>query len=74
VYRGDAIPELSGAYLFSDYCEGALRAIVVDEDGTVTDEAEFGVGGDAIVSFAQDAAGELYLLDAAGPVWRIDPA
>jgi glucose/arabinose dehydrogenase len=74
VYRGDAIPELSGAYLFSDYCEGALRALVVSEDGTVVDEADLGVGGDAVVSFAQDAAGELYLLDAAGPVWRIDPA
>jgi glucose/arabinose dehydrogenase len=74
VYRGTAIPELVGAYLYSDYCEGVLRAIVVDSDGAVTDEADLGVGGEAIISFAQDADGELYLLDASGTVWRIDPA
>ncbi|HEX8802968.1 MAG TPA: PQQ-dependent sugar dehydrogenase, partial [Acidimicrobiales bacterium] len=27
VYRGDAIPELDGAYLFGDYCNGVLRAV-----------------------------------------------
>ncbi len=73
VYRGQAIPQLIGSYLYSDYCDGTLRAIVVDADGVVTDEADLGVGGNAIVSFAQDVDGELYLLDADGPVWRIDP-
>ncbi len=74
VYRGQAIPDLVGAYLYSDYCDGTLRAIAVDARGVVIDEADLGVGGDATISFAQDADGELYLLDADGPVWRIDPA
>lgn len=73
VHRGEAIPELWGAYLFSDYCGGGLRAIVV-EDGEVVDEGELSVSGDAVVSFAQDAAGELYLLDFGGAVHRLDPA
>lgn len=73
VHRGEAIPELRGAYLFSDYCGGGLRAIVV-EDGEVVDEGELNVSGDAVVSFAQDAAGELYLLDFGGAVYRLDPA
>jgi glucose/arabinose dehydrogenase len=73
VYRGEAIPELRGAYLFSDYCGGGLHAIVV-EDGEVVDEGELSVSGEAVVSFAQDADGELYLLDFGGVVRRIDPA
>jgi glucose/arabinose dehydrogenase len=73
VYRGTSIPELTGAYLYSDFCEATLFAIVV-EDGEVLDEADLSVGGDQIVSFAQDADGELYLLDFGGAVRRIDPA
>jgi glucose/arabinose dehydrogenase len=73
VYRGEAIPELSGAYLYSDYCGGGLHALVV-EDGEVVDEGELSVSGDAVVSFARDADGELYLLDFGGGVHRIEKA
>jgi len=73
VYRGSAIPELTGAYLYSDFCGAQLHAIVVD-GGEVVDEGDLDVGGEQIVSFAQDADGELYLLDFAGAVRRIDPA
>ena len=73
VYRGSAIPELTGAYLYSDFCGAELHAIVV-EGGEVVGEADLEVGGEQIVSFAQDADGELYLLDFAGAVRRIDPA
>ncbi len=73
VYRGAAIPELVGAYLFSDFCGGGVHALVV-EDGEVVDEAELGVAGESVVSFARDADGELYLLDFGGAVHRIDPA
>jgi hypothetical protein len=51
-----------------------LRAIVIDDGGEVVAEAELGVSGGAVTSFAQDADGELYLLDFGGAVWRIDPA
>ena len=74
VYRGSAIPELVGAYLYSDYCDGDLRAIVVDGDGTLVDDANLGVNGGRVVSFVQDADGELYLLDLDGRVSRVDPA
>lgn len=73
VYRGSSIPDLVGAYLYSDFCGATLYGIVVD-DGEVVDEAELSVGGDQIVSFAQDTDGELYLLDFGGAVRRIDPA
>ena len=73
VYRGEAIPELVGAYLYSDYCDGDIRAIVV-QDGEVVDEANLGVNGGQVVSFVQDADGELYVLDLGGTVSRIDPS
>jgi hypothetical protein len=40
----------------------------------VVDEGELSVGGDAIVSFVEDADGELYVLDLAGAVRRLDAA
>ena len=73
VYRGEAIPELFGAYLYSDYCDGDIRAIVV-QDGEVVDGTNLGVHGGQVVSFVQDADGELYVLDLGGTVSRIDPA
>lgn len=73
VYRGEAIPELHGVYVYSDSCGGGVYGLVV-EDGEVVDEAALDVAGEAVVSFAQDAAGELYLLDFGGAVSRIDPA
>ena len=73
VYRGQAIPELRGAYLYADYCEGLVRGLVHDR-GEVTEQSGLGISGSRVVSFAQDALGELYLLDFAGSVHRIDPA
>ncbi|MEX2533125.1 MAG: PQQ-dependent sugar dehydrogenase [Nitriliruptoraceae bacterium] len=73
VYRGAAIPELTGAYIFSDSCEGEIRAISVDDDGNVVDEAKLGINGGVVVGFVEDAHGELYVLDLSGAVSRIDP-
>lgn len=70
VYRGSAIPELAGTYLFADYCSGYLWGLIPTSDGTytVTDMLETGYSPS---SFAQDAAGELYLLDLGGGIYRI---
>lgn len=74
VYRGSRIPELTGAYLFSDFCEGVVRAILVDGDGQVLDEANLLDTGGGIVAFVEDADGELYVLDLDGAVSRLVPA
>jgi glucose/arabinose dehydrogenase len=76
VYRGSAIPSLVGAYLFSDLCVSTLRAIVV-ADGEVVDQGVLSVTGSEItqvVSFVEDADGELYLVSLNGPVLRLEPA
>ena len=73
VYRGDAIPDLKGQYVFSDYCDGTVRALRM-ENGKVTGQSDLGVNGGEVVSFVQRGDGELYVLAIGGTVSRIDPA
>jgi len=73
VYRGAAIPALKGQYLFSDYCDGTVRSLTMN-NGKVTAVNSLGVNGGNVVSFAQAADGELYVLALNGRVSRIDPA
>ncbi len=72
LYRGAAIPDLVGAYLYADYCAGDLRALAVP-DGEVIDDATIAEPVDSPVSFAEDPTGELYLLSLAGPLLKIVP-
>jgi glucose/arabinose dehydrogenase len=73
VYRGAAIPGLGSAYLFSDYCQGDVRGLRV-RDGQVTEERTFDAHIDQLVSFAEDAAGEVYALSLLGGIYRLDAA
>jgi hypothetical protein len=63
VYRGTAIPALRGAYLFGDYCSSDVAAFRYC-DGSVREPARLDVGGGVtgLVSFGEDAAGELYVI------------
>jgi glucose/arabinose dehydrogenase len=70
VYRGTAIPELVGRYLYSDYCGGFLRSLRY-ENGIVTERLQWLTGIGNVYSFGQDGAGELYILTANGRVLRI---
>ena len=74
VYRGSAIPGLDGAYVFGDFGAGVVRALAV-EGGRVTGERSLGVetGPASLVSFAEDADGELYAVSLDGPVFRLVP-
>ena len=71
VYRGRAIPELRGAYVYSDYCSGWIRAVRV-RNGKVVDTAELGESSE-VASFGEDRDGELYVLSLDGVVQRIVP-
>jgi glucose/arabinose dehydrogenase len=73
VYRGSAIPGLGGAYLFGDYCQSGMRALRV-RDGQVTEERSYDVNLDQLVSFAEDADGEVFALSLRGGIYRLDPA
>ncbi len=69
VYRGEDVPELHGAYLFADYCDGDIRAIAVD-DGEVLDDAVIG-NTDGPISFALSPTGDLYLLTEPGSLLHL---
>lgn len=70
VYRGASIPELTGHYLYADYCRGWLRSFRY-AGGAATDYRSWaGIALTQVVSFGQDGAGELYMIAGNG-VWRI---
>jgi glucose/arabinose dehydrogenase len=72
-YRGTAIPELAGAYLWADYCTGEVGALAVDDEGhQVVDDAIVATATDPI-SFGEGPHGELYLLTEPGPLYRLTP-
>jgi glucose/arabinose dehydrogenase len=75
VYRGDAVSDLSGAYVFGDYIPPAplfaLREPEEDErPWPITElavaDTESGRLNELLVSFARDPDGEMYVLTAAG--------
>jgi glucose/arabinose dehydrogenase len=71
VYRGGAVPDLDGAYLFADYCSGEIGAIRV-ADGALVEVHEFAATAPTPTSFGTDGLGEAYVVSAAGTVYRID--
>ncbi|MGW6304427.1 PQQ-dependent sugar dehydrogenase [Streptomyces niveus] len=73
VYRGDAIPDLQGQYVYSDYCDGTLRTLKI-ENGAVTGQGDLAVNGGEVISFVQGGDGELYALGLGGSISRIDAA
>jgi hypothetical protein len=74
VYRGSAIPDLRGHYFFADYCAGWVGSFRVQGNSAV-DRAQWDVGDlGNILSFGEDAGGELYVLSQNGSVYRLEPA
>jgi glucose/arabinose dehydrogenase len=72
VYRGRAIPDLVGAYVFADFCAGALEAIRL-QDGRVIDHRALGPVVSSLSSFGEDADGELYAMSLGGELYRLAP-
>jgi glucose/arabinose dehydrogenase len=74
VYRGRAIPAIQGHYFYADYCEGWIRSFRYDNGQSVDARAwDLGRLGN-VLSFGEDASGELYVLSGSGTVYRFDPA
>ncbi|MGE0787587.1 MAG: sorbosone dehydrogenase family protein [Sandaracinaceae bacterium] len=73
VYRGSAIPELQGYYLFSDYQRSTIEALRQCPGGvdvqTALSPADTGVT--QVVGFGEDENGEIYVVGLGGQVVRI---
>ena len=86
VYRGCAIPDLVGTYIFADYIDGRVRSFDFDRNSLTVSNfqdraAELEPAGpptlDNISSFGEDGFGELLIVDhhpSNGEVYRIVPA
>ncbi len=77
VYRGCAIPGLDGRYFFADFCSAQIWSFRYDNGVTdlIEHAADLAPGGglsiQQISSFGTDAAGEIYVCDLGGEVYRI---
>ena len=73
VYRGEAIADLVGTYVFGDWCDPALRTLRVTDDGAVG-SGELGPRVNRLTGFGEDNRGEVWVLSADGGVYRLVPA
>jgi len=68
VYRGSAIPELQGQYIYSDLCTGGLKGFLY----RTGNQSEWSIPSlTSVYSFGQDGRNELYVLSGTGDVFRI---
>lgn len=70
VYRGAAIPELQGHYLYGDFCSGWVRSFRYT--GGVADARQWdALATSRLSSFGVDGSGEAYTVSLDGAVFRI---
>jgi glucose/arabinose dehydrogenase len=73
VYRGSALPALTGHYFFADYCDGQVWSLEPGP-GSEPSVRSWSLGDlGRITSFGEDAEGELYILSVGGSVYRLVP-
>jgi glucose/arabinose dehydrogenase len=70
VYRGNSLPELSGIYLFGDYCTSNIWGLLRKDQVTWQAELLFQVGGN-LTSFGEDEIGEIYLVAYPGELLKL---
>jgi glucose/arabinose dehydrogenase len=76
VYRGCRVPALAGTYFFADYCTAFVRSLRF-ANGQATELRDWtsGLRGlDSPTSFGLDAAGEIYIVDQDGEIYRLEPS
>jgi glucose/arabinose dehydrogenase len=69
VYRGEAIPELRGWYVFSDFCSGHVTGLRVD--GARAAEARRLAQAASVTAVREGPGGTLYVLSITGDIARI---
>ncbi len=74
VYRGHAVPELYGHYVFGDYATAQLWAVGVSTGEVMFRHLGSVVPGCSLASFGEGLDGELYVPSLDGPVSRLVPA
>jgi glucose/arabinose dehydrogenase len=71
VYRGEMLPEWQGVYVYGDFCSGEMWGLVQHSDESWENQAIYDTSF-LITSFGEDEAGELYVLDRFGALYRLE--
>ena len=77
VYRGSAIPDLFGHYVFGDYCTSQLWGFASSQSQGPLGRFDIAGGrlpAETLASFGEGPDGELYVLSFDSTLYRIDPA
>jgi hypothetical protein len=77
VYRGQALPELEGRYFYGDFINNFVESLIVKAGAATCHASHASLSTidtpiQGLVSFSEDANGELYVLDLLGNVYRLD--
>jgi len=70
VYRGTAIPELEGAYIYGDFVSGRVWALQYEEGGVTRNRLLTRLQPQSIAAFGRDIDGEVYLCSFDGGIYR----
>jgi glucose/arabinose dehydrogenase len=70
VYRGTAVPDAVGRYLYGDYCTGTVWSLKL-VGGTARQIRREPFTVERLTSFGEDGAGELYAVSAQGTIYRL---
>ncbi len=71
VYRGLAIPDLYGTYVYADYCSGEFFGARPSGGGDFSSEL-LPISVDHPTTFGEDSTGEIYVGTGGGFVYRVD--
>jgi glucose/arabinose dehydrogenase len=70
VVRDPGLPQLSGRYVYADFCAGEIRSVAMPPSSAFDDCSEE-VSVERPTSFGEDADGRVYVVSRAGPVYRL---
>ena len=73
VYRGRQFPALRGTYVYGDFCSGFIRAVRLTGGQLVQAYTPLSppLINDNVVSFGEDADGEIHVVMASGRIYRV---
>jgi glucose/arabinose dehydrogenase len=74
VYRGGLAPELTGRYVYGDFCSGTLWSLRPTPEGGARDVRREKAKVPQITHIGTDSDGELVLASASGDLYRAGPA
>ena len=70
VYRGKALPEMDGWFVYADFCSGRVWAVNTTDNQTKP--IQLMDSGLPVSSFMQDKNGELYLVTFANAIYKLE--